>query len=76
MLVHLSNGFATQRVLVTGHVVVPGGHLIVNERHLRLASAAHARPREAGQYLLFDAARPIQNAEELQANLGNIFQTS
>jgi hypothetical protein len=54
-----------QRLLVAGHMATPGGHAIVAGRHLRLASAAHAHPRAAGQYLLFDAARSIDRVEEL-----------
>jgi hypothetical protein len=42
-------------------------------RHLRLASATHARPREAGQYLRFDAARPIDAASDLLACLESVF---
>jgi hypothetical protein len=55
-----------QRVCVSGHISVPeGGHQVVNDRHLRLASATHARPREAGEYLLIDAGKPLQKADEL-----------
>ncbi len=64
---------APQRLLVTGHIPVPGGHAIITPQHFRLASAAHASPREAGQYLLFDVAKPIDSAKELESKLGSVF---
>jgi hypothetical protein len=65
---------AEQRVMVSGHIATPrGGYTLVNAQHLRLSSAAHAHPREAGQYLLFDCARPIQSAHELLGGLRNVF---
>jgi len=70
---NMSNGFATQRILLSGHVVVQGGHDIVAERQLRLASHAHANPPESGEYLLFDAAQPINGVEDLLSGLGSIF---
>jgi hypothetical protein len=64
-----------QRVMVSGHIVTPaGGHTMGNRYHLRLSSAAHARPREAGQYLLLDCTRPVSAANELSAHLGNVFE--
>lgn len=54
-----------QRVLVTGHIPVQGGFEIVMEQHLRIASWAHATPKEAGCYLLFDVARPVERAADL-----------
>ncbi|MCI0394331.1 MAG: metallophosphoesterase [Chloroflexi bacterium] len=74
MLAYLSEGFDEQRVLVAGHMKTPGGHQVVAGRHLRLASAAHARPREAGLYLLFDVARPVYQAADLQTNLFSVYQ--
>jgi hypothetical protein len=65
---------ATQRVLVTGHIDVLGGHQLVTPSHLRLASAKHALPREVGEYLLFDAAQPVESAEELVGRLGSVFK--
>jgi hypothetical protein len=62
-----------QRLLVTGHIPVRGGHAIVTPQHLRLASAAHATPREAGQYLLFDAGKPIESTSDLESRLGSVF---
>lgn len=54
-----------QRVLVTGHIVVEGGHAIVAGKQLRLASWAHARPHDAGQILLYPADRPVERAADL-----------
>ena len=54
---------------------VDGGHTLVAERHLRLASAAHATPRESGQYLLFDAGQPVEQVEILLAGLQNVFSS-
>jgi hypothetical protein len=71
LLAHVSEGYIPQRMLVAGHMAVAGGHMVVVNRHLRLASATHARPREAGQYLRFDAARPIGSASDLLAGLGS-----
>jgi hypothetical protein len=64
---------APQRFLVTGHMVVVGGHAVVTPQHLRLASAAHAQPREAGEYLLIDFGRPVESMAELEASLGTVF---
>lgn len=65
---------APQRVIISGHIVTPlGGYMLVNRYHLRLSSAAHARPREAGYYLLLDCARPIRAANELLPALGTVF---
>jgi hypothetical protein len=64
---------AKQQVMVTGHIEVRGGSERVTPRHLRLASAAHASPREAGQYLLFDPARPVNSVDDLIPDLGSVF---
>ncbi len=74
LLETLSQGApAPQRFLVTGHLPIEGSHSLVTSRHLRLASAAHAQPREAGQYLLFDAAQPIESLESLIEQLGSVY---
>jgi hypothetical protein len=73
MLGQLSGDYTPQCWMVAGHMRVDGGHLLVAERHLRLASAAHATPRGAGQYLLFDAGRPVGRVEELLVGLQNLF---
>jgi hypothetical protein len=72
MLKELSLDFFPQQILVAGHMPVPKGHRIVARRHLRLASGRHTRPREAGRYLIFDAARPVQSVEDVLPGLGSI----
>lgn len=75
LLAEYSSGApAEQRVMVSGHLVTPpGGHMLVNRMHLRLSSAAHARPREAGNYLLLDCARPVRSANDLLSGIGSVF---
>lgn len=55
-----------QRVLVSGHIVVAGGYAFPTEETLRLASWTHARPHQAGCYLLFDVTRPVMRAADLE----------
>ncbi|MBN1121330.1 MAG: metallophosphoesterase [Anaerolineae bacterium] len=62
-----------QQVLVSGHIVVKGGYEIVTDQQLRLASWAHARPHEAGSYLLFDVAEPVQSASDLKPHVHRLF---
>jgi hypothetical protein len=62
-----------QRVIVAGHIAVQGGHKSVGERHLRIASYAHAHPREDGEYLLLDCAKPVQTASDLLPHLRPTF---
>jgi hypothetical protein len=65
---------APQRAIVSGHIITPlGGYNLVNRFHLRMSSATHARPREAGRYLLLDCAKPVYGANELLGTLGNVF---
>jgi hypothetical protein len=64
---------APQRFLVTGHIGVKGGHRVVTPQHLRIASAAHAKPRESGEYLLLDCASPVDSMETLEQGLGSVF---
>ena len=73
LLRELSVGFIPQRFLVSGHMVTPNGYRVIDRVQLRLASAWHARPREAGQYLIFDVARSIQSVEDLLARLESVF---
>jgi hypothetical protein len=54
-----------QRAMVTGHIVVEGGHAVVAGKQLRLASWAHARPHESGQILLYPADRRVEEAADL-----------
>lgn len=72
-LQELAADFFPQHVLVAGHVPVKNGYRLVGQRHLRLASACHATPREAGHYLIFDAARPIRTVKELLPGLGSVY---
>jgi hypothetical protein len=63
-----------QRVCVSGHIKVKReGYQIVTDQHLRLASAAHASPREAGKYMLLEMNKPIHKAEDLLPKLYSIF---
>lgn len=73
LLRELSAGYHPQEVLVTGHVPCRGGYTLVAGRQLRLASAAHAHPRRAGRYLLFDVARPVRAVDALLDGLGSVF---
>lgn len=76
LLRQLSRDYVEQCVLVAGHMTIPGGHKIVVDQHFRLASAHHATPREAGEYLLFDAARPVKKAEELLNGLHSVYEAN
>lgn len=67
--------FYPQRVLVAGHMTLrQGGYQLVAQHHVRLASAHHATPREAGQYLLFDTGEPVQRGEDLLSGLGSVYR--
>lgn len=74
LLQELSQNFYPQRILVAGHMTIKGGHQIVARRHLRLASAHHATPRDAGRYLLLDTGEAVQRAEDLLAGLGSVYR--
>ncbi len=75
LLARLSQGYAPQRVLVSGHLTCRNGYRILAEdRQLRLASGIHAEPGKACRYLLFDAERPVARASELLPGLGNVFE--
>ncbi len=74
LLAGLSQGYAPQRVLVTGHVGCRDGYQVVADgQQLRIASGAHAFPYEAGCYLLFDTTAPVKDARSLTAGLGSVF---
>jgi hypothetical protein len=63
-----------QQVVVSGHIVTPdGGYAVVNKHHLRVSSATHARPRDAGQFLLLDCAQPVRSASDLLDGLWDVF---
>jgi hypothetical protein len=70
----LSQGYARQDFLVSGHVAVTGGYALVARRQLRLASWTHATPNKAGHYLLFDAGQPVESMGELLKGLGTVFR--
>lgn len=72
-LVALSQGYALQEVLVTGHVPTNGGFALVHPQQLRVASWAHAAPPVSGQYLLFDAATRYRTAGTLSTQLRSVF---
>ena len=74
LLQELSVDFYPQQVLVAGHMTIDGGYKIIADRHLRLAAAHHATPREAGQYLLFDSAQPVQGVTDLLKGLGSVYK--
>jgi hypothetical protein len=75
MLEALSVDFFPQQWVVAGHTSVKGGYqLVAGRQHLRLASAEHATPREAGCYLLFDTAQPPRTSDDLLKGLGTIYK--
>ncbi len=70
LLASLSEGYTTQKVLVTGHIGCRGGYkVLANNRQLRLASGAHAHPIAEAKALIFDAARPVADARALLPGL-------
>lgn len=73
MLLELSKTFHPQNFLVSGHINVRGGYQIINGRQLRLASAKHASPREAGQYLMLNTQKPIEDISDLVIRLGTVY---
>jgi hypothetical protein len=73
MLQETAIDFSPQQILVAGHIPIPGGHQIIGDRHLRLASAHLATPRVAGQYLLFDTAQPVESVDDLLPGLGSVY---
>lgn len=73
LLNNLSRGYVRQHTLITGHISVRGGHAVICDRQLRLASWAHATPHTAGQYLLFDTRETTEWAGDIVRGLGTIF---
>jgi hypothetical protein len=61
--------FHQQEVLVTGHIACQGGYTLVVDRQLRLASGAHAHPRQSACYLLFDVRKPLRSVNDLLRGL-------
>jgi hypothetical protein len=74
MLQELSVDFYPQQLLVAGHITIKGGHQLSARQHFRLASAHHATPREAGQYLLFDTARSVSGIKDLSRGMGSVYR--
>ncbi len=58
-----------QRVLIAGHIAARDGYALVGEQHFRLASYAHATPKEAGKLLLLNCEEPVYTAEDLIPHL-------
>lgn len=70
-----SNHTYPQIALVTGHIDCRGGYKLINNQQLRIASAKHAQPREAGVYLLFDMGdETLESAEDLIPGLHSVFR--
>ncbi len=63
-----------QRVLVAGHIAVKNGYTFVHDRHLRMASYAHAKPPKSARYLLLDCAEPVYSVAELEPHLRRVFE--
>jgi len=74
LLQSASIDFYPQQMLIAGHINVKGGYQLVAKRHVRLASGHHAKPPEAGQYLLFDTAQPLTEVQSLLLGLDSIYQ--
>lgn len=68
-----STDYSPQNFLVSGHMTIKGGYCWVTKQHLRLASAHHATPKQAGRYLLFDAGRPVDGVNGLTSQLDTVF---
>ena len=68
LLDYLSYDYINQHILVAGHINVDAGHEIVAGQHLRLTSNYHQK-RENGVYLLFNTAKPVLQASNLQENI-------
>lgn len=62
-----------QHFLVTGHIPVRGGHKVVTDAHLRIASATHAQPRNAGEYMLIDLGKPVASMDDLEKTLHSLY---
>jgi hypothetical protein len=70
LLSALSEGYATQQTLVTGHIGCRGGYSVMaSNQQLRLASGVHAHPRTSAQALVFDASAPVTSARALLPGL-------
>ncbi len=72
-LASISADFHHQHLLVSGHIDCAGGYTVVTPRHLRLASAKNAHPRESGCYLLFDTGKTVTSIEDLVSGLESVW---
>ncbi|MEM6528133.1 MAG: metallophosphoesterase [Chloroflexota bacterium] len=54
-----------QHIVLSGHISVHGGHHVVDDTHLRIATYEHASPAEAGQYLILDVEAEVEDADAL-----------
>jgi hypothetical protein len=72
LLQHVSSGYITQKILVSGHMAVQQEYQVISGKQLRFTSGQHAASRETRRYLLFDAGRPVESMEELVAGLYSI----
>lgn len=61
-----------QHMLVSGHIGTNGGHAVIDDYHLRLSTYVHAKPESSGQYLLFDSAQYIADADALVSFLHSV----
>lgn len=73
---NMSMQYASQRVLVAGHMSVNNGYEVVARRHLRLASGSHAGLSGPRLYLLCDAERRVNGAEDLLAGLHSVYSAT
>jgi hypothetical protein len=75
LLRSLSEGYVRQSVLVAGHIGCRGGYrTLARGQQLRLASGAHAHPYTSARYLIFDAEKPLANAEALLPGTGSVVE--
>lgn len=72
LLQYLSSDYATQHILISGHMNVKNGYQVVTPNHLRIASGTHSKPLDTARYLLFDSSRPIEYMENLLKGLYSI----
>ncbi len=70
LLKAISEDYAPQRALVTGHIGCRDGmRILAGGRQMRVASGPHAHPPSAAKYLIFDAAQSVSDALDLRAEL-------
>ncbi|MEL6148111.1 MAG: metallophosphoesterase [Chloroflexota bacterium] len=62
-----------QHVVLSGHITVSGGHQVVDDAHLRIATYEHARPNDDGEYLILDLETGVEDADALVPLLHRTF---